>query len=248
MPLQLATLVNRLGPASEKGVNEGENCIVQLVSGDRAPAYVKSLSPRKIAVEAVCALLAELLDLPVPAPLLVLVRGDAPEIRFGSAMIDAPPFRHWISLHSTAALERVKKWKQLISTACFDEWVANPDRHAGNLLHDGRNGFWLIDHELALAADHPHDAICEKNIMMAIAGHAMDPIGISTRLWPQVHGTLASFRDASLDPLIQHVATHMLDSCDMLLSALVNRQANLPALGLQRLPQAQGDLFHGPAT
>lgn len=247
MALQLATRIHAVERETEEGGNSGETCMVQLASGGRTIAYVKVLPPRKIAVEVLCALLAKHLGLPVAAPLLVRVPGEA-DLRFGAAFIDAPPFRRAVKLEGTAALKRIRAWKQLVPSACFDEWIANPDRHAGNLLHDGKAGFWLIDHDAALDAGHADDALCGQNLMMTLAIHGMDPSNVAATLWPQVQGTLHSYRDTPLEALTQRAASAWLESRDTLMAMLGRRQANLPMLGRKRLSPPQGDIFDGPAT
>lgn len=41
--------------------------------------------------------------------------------------------------------------------AVFDNWIANLDRHAGNLIFAKSIGTWLIDHEQAFGARQPED-------------------------------------------------------------------------------------------
>lgn len=246
MPLQLATRINAIGRETEKGRNQGETCLVQLESGARSIAYVKALEPYKIAVEVICALLARHLGLPTPAPLLVHVPGES-ALRFGSAFIDAPPFRHAVRLDGGPAIARIRAWKHLVPTACFDEWIANPDRHAGNFLHDGKESFWLIDHEDAMLAKQAADCRCADNLMMKIATVGRDEADIATSLVPQVRGTLHSYRDTPLDPIKQRLNGQVLEACDTILDALAARQVHLPALGQLLLPQAQGDMFDVPA-
>ena len=40
----------------------------------------------------------------------------------------------------------ILEWGDLGHLYAFDSWMANIDRHAGNLLFGGKNEIWLIDH------------------------------------------------------------------------------------------------------
>jgi hypothetical protein len=46
-------------------------------------------------------------------------------------------------------MEFLSRWAELPKACVFDEWIANEDRHDGNILTNGLE-FWLIDHGLAL--------------------------------------------------------------------------------------------------
>jgi hypothetical protein len=45
-----------------------------------------------------------------------------------------------------ALLAEITKWGDLGHLYAYDAWIANVDRHAGNLLFGGNSEFWLIDH------------------------------------------------------------------------------------------------------
>lgn len=38
----------------------------------------------------------------------------------------------------------------------FDEWIANQDRHVGNILYDGGKEYMLIDNNLAMRPHFSH--------------------------------------------------------------------------------------------
>lgn len=42
--------------------------------------------------------------------------------------------------------EKLAGWTEAGAMYGFDTWIANIDRHEGNLLFSGRNEIWLIDH------------------------------------------------------------------------------------------------------
>ena len=119
-------------------------------------AYVKKVSPRKLYVECVCALLGRYLGLPIPKPIIVKVTSDSSddvplgryELAFGSQDAGYPSFRRYAQ--NQEAYEKLKEFSKTIDVGLFDEWVANWDRNIGNILYDGGGDFSFIDHENAL--------------------------------------------------------------------------------------------------
>jgi hypothetical protein len=95
----------------------------------------------------------------MPTPYLVAVTADAlaitkgPKLHDGSANLafatSASPFSQLAHVDQLIALGAIKKWSQLGRAACLDEWIANSDRHAGNLLFQADSQFLLIDHSHA---------------------------------------------------------------------------------------------------
>lgn len=66
------------------------------------------------------------------------------------------------TLFAEAAEERsafLRSWNRVEDAIAFDEWVANGDRHAGNLLWNEQQGdIWLIDHDCAFTGPLWSDA------------------------------------------------------------------------------------------
>jgi hypothetical protein len=49
----------------------------------------------------------------------------------------------------------VSRWKDMVVTAAFDEWLANTDRNPGNIIYDAATDtYWLIDHGRALTGTY----------------------------------------------------------------------------------------------
>lgn len=71
-------------------------------------------------------------------------------LAFGSSEMRIPSFSQWLkssTLYSDKVLlDKIKNWPYLHNAAAFDEWVANGDRHFGNILFAGQDDFYLIDH------------------------------------------------------------------------------------------------------
>ncbi|MCM2544876.1 hypothetical protein ACVCIC_25260 [Burkholderia glumae] len=130
------------------------------------PVVVKYLpNAAQLDIELACGLASQVLKLPVPAPGLVIAEAaDLPEcpsslqgqkiVLFGSLFQTTDPIMARHSNEGESGEEHI--W----SSVCFDdtgrlgatwdELVANPDRHAQNLIFDGVK-WWLFDHNLALS-------------------------------------------------------------------------------------------------
>lgn len=130
------------------------------------PMVIKLLKEGQIplCIELACALAAQALKLPVPAPALVVAEradlGSLPDSIAGKRFLligshykktDAL-YTQMVSDHA-AAEEFI--WDRLCASdtgakgAAWDELINNEDRHSENLLFDGQK-WWLFDHDLAL--------------------------------------------------------------------------------------------------
>lgn len=134
------------GTAVGEGVNRPVRGIAATETGE-VPVIAKRLANREIAVEVVCAVLGRAAGLPIPEPLLLI---DQENIwHYGSADTEHPNLAHYVSSGDSSIMDELEKWPSLLPAACFDELIANPDRHDGNLLYDGQ-GFFLIDHGMCI--------------------------------------------------------------------------------------------------
>jgi hypothetical protein len=142
------------------GVSQTWKAPIKTENGNNIIAFVKILPINQIISEIVGALLGKALGLKMPAPYLVKVNknylpdtskwpsNDNELIAFGSADINFPSFSRFTK-HDPIIRDLLYKWGYLKRTIIFDIWIANIDRHDGNLLFDGVD-FWLIDHGYAL--------------------------------------------------------------------------------------------------
>ena len=121
----------------------------------RRDAYVKLISIDDIAREAICAVLARKLQLPMLQPYYVQVDpavigdyrvGNIYNIAFGLEADEAPTFR---VMHNLTE-EEISGWEDVLRVAVFDEWIFNRDRIPNNLIFLGEGRFRLIDHDEAL--------------------------------------------------------------------------------------------------
>lgn len=121
------------------------------VGQDRKRAFIKILSFENIAKEALCAVLARKLHLPVQQPYYVSMsnteyhqQGNIDSVAFGLQNDMTPSFR----LNSIQGIENeLYKWPDLLRSAVFDEWIANRDRIPNNMVYEKSGVFWLYDHD-----------------------------------------------------------------------------------------------------
>lgn len=143
-------------------VNETYKGFVRLADGSRRHAILKDLNPTQLANELLASVLGKALGLPLPdcylgvVPPGVLPVNKAPladgngHVVFVSADVGTPNLAQQATTHGNfiahLLVEELKKWFGLGGLYAFDTWIANTDRHPGNLLIDGPNNIWLIDH------------------------------------------------------------------------------------------------------
>lgn len=134
-----------------------------LSPGGVKSAIIKDLNPQELANELLTLVLARALGLPVPeaflaaadAADLALSKGpvltDGRRLAFASVDAKTPALLFRLNgalsqADRTRIIEDLIVWAQLGELYGFDAWVANVDRHRGNLLFGGRTEVWLIDH------------------------------------------------------------------------------------------------------
>ena len=147
--------------------------------------YFKLINPRAIVVEALCAVLGRGMNLPIPRPIIVQVdHGSLPSevpdgtsrITFASQDVNIPSFKRLLnnSQMSQTLWQRLAACHNTRPVAVFDEWIVNYDRNQGNILFDGADDFWFIDHERALPANWPVGQPCNPNQLMTMLSQGHD--------------------------------------------------------------------------
>jgi hypothetical protein len=170
MAIALGRVVAGAMPLSQdqgKGVNATYVGNVDLDNGTRVRAYIKDLPPTQLANEVLAATLARSSGVPVPLPVLAVASPNDLAVRHGPAQDPSNPNgprlvfasadeqgrsiqvllkqNSWLS---AALSSQLRSWRHLPGAIAFDCWIANGDRHDGNLLL--QNGeFVLIDHSHA---------------------------------------------------------------------------------------------------
>ena len=149
----------------DTGFYETYRGIIETPTG-KIPAYVKLLGPKTLVNELLSTLLGQASGLPIPNGFLVTVTAeDYPESEFlkgqrlestlayGSTNADAPSLARRYTVDNQdedGAFDVLFSiWDGWQEAVVFDEWIANSDRHPGNLLIGAKNTIWLIDHSHA---------------------------------------------------------------------------------------------------
>jgi hypothetical protein len=161
-PIQLATVLPGGEPFKEDNVNETFRGQVLLADRSVSGAILKDLDPRQLANELLVSVLAQRAGLPTPDTYLALVRGadlpvvhgpslpDGNRLVFASVDVKVPNItfraRGATAEEQQRLVEEILEWAGLGGLYGFDAWVANVDRHPGNLLFGGKEQVWLIDH------------------------------------------------------------------------------------------------------
>lgn len=149
-------------PSGVRGVSETYRGLIE-VDESRIPAYVKIIHPWEVFNEALGAVFCQLAGLPTPDPYLVLVeKSDYPQSSFlaassaprtlafaSQAMPHGTLGRHLSVSAPNALKELLSNWKEWPDVLVFDQWIANPDRHSGNILIGAPGEVFLIDHGLS---------------------------------------------------------------------------------------------------
>jgi hypothetical protein len=243
----LGTLTAELGIAGT-GVNKAVRGVVSTAEGE-VEAYVKRLKdPRELLVECLCAVLGTRLGLPIPNPILVWIPAElgGPALAFGSTSTGAPDLSTFLSSDAKAVADKLRAWTQLDASACFDEWIGNCDRHQRNLLFDGVNRFWLIDHGLAIhQSESPSNPIGGNQLFdFAIAGKSEAEL---LDLRSRVLSLAGAYESADL-AIVNSMLVEGVWQPDIRSGAidwLARRQNHLARLAALRIPAKQGNLLGG---
>lgn len=157
----LARVLPGAVPFKEGNINDTYRALIELSDGSTIGAIVKDLEAKELANELFAAVLADALDLPVPRAFLAAVdpgdlavtkgpaNTDGDRLVFASADVAVPNvFVRYSADPSSidALLGGLTAWPNLGRLYGFDSWIANVDRHAGNLLFGSGGEAWLIDH------------------------------------------------------------------------------------------------------
>lgn len=141
-----------------------------------AHAIIKDIPLIELANELLAALLGQKLGLPVPQCYLTLVPTDVMQTEYAPKMQDGNSLAFSSKdvlipntavkildsienndenitlkdIQSTSTFKAMAsslmQWDKLGDLYAFDSWVANIDRHMGNILWGGQDKIWLIDH------------------------------------------------------------------------------------------------------
>jgi hypothetical protein len=198
-----------------RGINPSYRAEVQ-VGADTWTVIAKLLPAREVWVECVCALVGRALGLPVPTPLVL--RGLNDETLFGSEQMNHPDLRR-CGVPEDQLGAQLAAWRPLPAACAFDAWIANTDRHGGNLLTDGLGAFWLIDHGLALPSGMAPGGR-SANLLLDFARNAASDDLKRRRLVNALRGACTACANLPLDGLLSDCPADMLPFLQTRLPAL----------------------------
>ncbi len=130
---------------------------------ESVPLYLRIGHGQALVAELLCGCLARALQLPAPEVFLVVVppgrlskskltpRGEV-ALYVGTRDIGGRNFAQMMSDDEDAALPLLRDWPELGCVAAFDEWMANPDRNASNLIYVAQT-LYIIDHAEAFGGN-----------------------------------------------------------------------------------------------
>jgi hypothetical protein len=204
----------------------------------------KQVSTREIAVEIICAAIGRAAGLPIPEPVLLMDHDDV--WHYSSVDSSHPNLSQFVCTDDASILGELERWPSLLPAACFDELIANPDRHNGNLLYDGSE-FFLIDHGLCIplgmtpqerSDDYHLNRLLDLQIEICRDDLLVQRTAVGSREWAEFKGrqSIALIESSGSDAL--PLETHRL-----LLSFLKDRIAILGDHLYERIkPERQGSL------
>lgn len=168
-----ATLLSLKEQVNEQNINPTHKAVIFTELGKEEVVYCKEIPPREIFIESAIALIGRDLGISIPEPYLILATPESypnyqePSLLFGSKSIEYPNlFRKLSILAKEQILPLLEEYDEEHGVAVFDEWTANPDRHFGNILFDGSNHFYFIDHEFCVPVGCQPTSIIGKNRLL----------------------------------------------------------------------------------
>jgi hypothetical protein len=160
--IELATVLLGASGFKEGNVNDTFRGQVMLADQSVRQAVIKDLDLIQLCNELMAFALARHVGLPIPDCYIGLVRPgvlnvskgpvlpDSSRLVFISADVKVPNLTHRLTTSDAVAQAalygEVAIWPDLGKLYAFDAWIANIDRHPGNLLFGGPGEAWLIDH------------------------------------------------------------------------------------------------------
>lgn len=159
--IELATVLLGATAFSVGNVNGTYRGQVLLSDKSVRNSIIKDLNLIQLCNELVAHCLARHVGLPVPDSFIGLARPDILPVKlapvlpdggrlvFVSADVKVPNVTFHLNNNPIGAkvlLREIAMWADLGRLFAFDAWIANIDRHPGNLLFGNSGSFWLIDH------------------------------------------------------------------------------------------------------
>lgn len=156
-PIRKALLLPGAIPRTDRGINSTFDAFIRTQNSQDIVAVVKcGISDEEIIIELLASKLLEEVDILTPEAFLVYV--DNTKFRgwaLATEKIDKPSLRIYgqnnkslIASYLNILISNNKI--VLAQTVSYDEFILNIDRNLGNVLWDGRDNLWLIDHGFSM--------------------------------------------------------------------------------------------------
>lgn len=208
-------------------------CVGQVMLGDGKiyRAYIKKISPIKIAVEYALAEFTNQCGLTSPTPVVTNWNGM---LAFSSIDASTPSLFHHINSGNDELLEAAFNPSSTIQKVInFDEVISNPDRNQQNILIKGNGELILIDHELALSG--PKNEPTQKNILLeAIKASIQEGDEVSKqRVFNELDRNTPKFEGASISEIANSLLSANIinaETKEILVDYIEFRIANLAQL------------------
>jgi hypothetical protein len=250
--IRTGRIVNFIRPA---GNGRSDAQVVKLSFRDsryEVTAYAKRLDDLQFLVELMAALIGIEMGLPIPEPAAALSENN--ELWFASVDMKYPDLsRHLLiendrianTPQNTEIFYRLANWPAIQQAIGFDEWIANADRNLGNVLFDGKDKFYLIDHNLAMQPPFAPESPINNGLLntkLAFASGDND----RQQLKHQIEALVRDF-DPQLPPTIAARLSAQIGKIDHLLlngmvDFLTQRLNHLTAITRQKIPTMQQPL------
>ncbi|MCF6433715.1 phosphatidylinositol 4-kinase [Leisingera sp. MMG026] len=160
--IQLATVLLGAVGFNEGNVNDTYRGQVLTSDGATRLSIIKDLDITQLCNELLAYTLAREVKLPVPDCYIGLVRpgdlslrhspvlSDGSRLVFVSADVKVPNLTFRLQTANLperlSLINQVMNWDDLGRLYAYDAWIANTDRHPGNILFGNKNECWMIDH------------------------------------------------------------------------------------------------------
>lgn len=212
-------------------------------------AYAKRLPYMQFLVELMAALMGIEMGLPIPEPAAAFSEND--ELWFASVDMKYPDIsRHLLiennqianTPQNTEIFYRLANWPAIQQAIGFDEWIANADRNIGNVLFDGKDQFYLIDHDQAMQLPYAPEIPINNGLLNTKLAFTQDELG-RHRLKHQIEVLVDGFDPALPQIIADRLRAQIRKIDDALLNGMVDflnqRFNHLTAITHQKIATRQ---------
>jgi hypothetical protein len=215
-------------------------------------AYAKLLNDLEFLIELMTALMGREMGLPIPEPVAAV--SEREEVWFASVDVKFPD----LSRHLTVLNDQIQNteqnievfrllanWPAIQHAIGFDEWIANDDRNIGNVLFDGKDKFFLIDHNRAMRPPFAPKAPVKNALLNTKLAFTPDELG-RHRLKHQIETITKDFDPELPQTIADRLRAQIRKLDDTILNSMVDflnqRLNHLPAITHQKITTMQTSL------